>query len=415
MKKYICKLCNYVYNEETGDPKNNIPPKTSFEALPEEWRCPICDAKKDKFYQKYELEYTKEDKEKEDKEIDKWDLVKVREVAQKKLGSVCGVHRICDGHHDNVCMGQKYGRPLGFGGMGQGSGFRNNYLALLEIKIKTRLVSEHFTPHMTCDFLGMKLSMPVIGASMSGANTSFIKTTTERDFAIGMLEGARDAGTISFTGNSPEAEDIEAGIDMIRKTGGYGVPIFKPQPNDKLFELIKKAEEVGSPAVGVDLDGAGSFNWNKYGRPVERKTPEQLKELVTSTKLPFIFKGIMTEEDALAVIESGAAVLGISNHGGRVNDCTPGVAEVLPKIAKIAKGKIIISADGGIRTGFDVLKMIALGADVVLMGRDLARASIAAGKHGVKLHLEYIKNDLKTAMIMTGCRTIADITGDLLT
>ena len=228
------------------------------------------------------------------------------------------------------------------------------------------------------------------------------------------MNGCKEVGTIGFSGNSPEDIDIEAGIDIVREMSGYGVPVFKPQPNEKLFPLIKKAEEAGAIAVGVDLDGAGSFNWNKYGRPVERKTRSQLKELVKSTKLPFIFKGIMTVDDAEAVIESGAKVIGVSNHGGRVNDYTPGVADVLPEIAKIAKGRIIISADGGVRTGFDIVKMIALGADIVLMGRDLARGAIAAGAHGVKLHLQYVKCDLRTAMIMTGCRTVSDINGDVI-
>jgi isopentenyl diphosphate isomerase/L-lactate dehydrogenase-like FMN-dependent dehydrogenase len=311
-------------------------------------------------------------------------------------------------------MGQKYGKPLGFGGMGQGMSFRNNFLALSRIKLKTKLVSAHFEPDLSTSFFGHKISMPLMGASMSGASTSFLSLITERDFSRAIMNGCKEVGTIGFTGNSPEDTDIEAGIDIVREMSGYGVPVFKPQPNEKLFPLIKKAEEAGAIAVGVDLDGAGSFNWNKYGRPVERKTPSQLKELVSSTKLPFIFKGIMTVEDAEAVIESGAKVLGVSNHGGRVNDYTPGVADVLPEIAKIAKGLIVISADGGVRTGFDIVKMIALGADIVLMGRDLARGAIAAGSHGVKLHLQYVKSDLRTAMIMTGCRTVADINGDVI-
>ena len=411
MRKYVCRLCNYVYDEASGDKEAGISPGTKFEELPHNWVCPICKAGKDKFYMKYEF-LKKEEASEED--VKKWNLAKVREVALEKLGTVCGVHRVCNAHPHNVCMGQKYGNPLGFGGAGQGMSFRNNYLAMEKVKLKTRLVSGQFDPDFTTDFLGHKLSMPVIGASMSGANTSFIRQITERDFARAMLYGCKDVGTISFTGNSPEEEDIEAGIDVIREIGGWGVPIFKPQPNDKLFPLIKKAEEAGAIAVGVDLDGAGSFNWRKYGRPVERKTPPQLKELVASTKLPFIFKGVMDVDDAIAVAESGAKVLGVSNHGGRVNDYTPGVAEVLPEIAAAVRGKIIISADGGVRTGFDVVKMIALGADVVLMGRDLARGAIAAGSHGVKLHLEYWKKDLRTAMVMTGCKTIKDINSTII-
>jgi 4-hydroxymandelate oxidase len=414
MASYVCRICNYVYHEDRGDPENGIAAGTKFEDLPAQWACPVCGAARDQFYRRFDgLKEESATRSTQD-DIAQWDLTKVRSVALEKLGSVCGVHRLCDGHPNNVCMGQKYGRPLGFGGAGQGMSFRNNILSLAKIKLKTRLVSAHFNPDFSTSFLGHKISMPLLGASMSGANTSFLGHVTERDFARAMLEGCKEEGTLSLTGNSPEDGDIEAGIDAIRETGGYGIPIFKPQPNSALIRLIAKAEEAGALAVGVDLDGAGSFNWHKYGRPVERKTPAQLRELVASTRLPFMFKGIMTVEDAQKVMESGARVLGVSNHGGRVNDHTPGVAEVLPDIVRIARGTIIISADGGVRTGFDIIKMLALGADVVLMGRDLARGAIAAGSHGVRLHLQYVKADFRAAMIMTGCRSVADISPDVL-
>lgn len=433
MASYVCSICNYVYHEDEGDPENGAAPGTKFEDLPEEWTCPICGAAQDQFYlqlvgpgkesgapsaKKGSAPPSEEEKSVpayRSEEIAQWDLTKVRAVALQRLGGVCGVHRLCDAHRNNVCMGQKYGKPLGFGGAGQGQSFRNNILALARIKLKTRLVSPHSEPDMSTTFLGHTISTPLMGASMSGAHTSFLGHVTERGFARAILKGCKEEGTIGLTGNSPEEDDIEAGIDAVREMGGYGIPIFKPQPNSALFKLIAKAEEAGALAVGVDLDGAGSFNWNKAGRPVERKTLAQLMELVRSTRLPFIFKGIMTVEDAERVIESGARVLGVSNHGGRVNDCTPGVAEVLPDIVKIAKGHIVICADGGIRTGFDMVKMVALGAEVLLMGRDLARGAVAAGAHGVRMHLQYVKADFRTAMVLTGCRTVADISPEVIT
>ncbi len=93
--------------------------------------------------------------------------------------------------------------------------------------------------------------------------------------------------------------------------------------------------------------------------------------MVESTRLPFIIKGIMTVDDALMAVESGASAIIVSNHGGRVLDYTPGTCEVLPDIAKSVKGKITILVDGGVRTGVDVVKMLGLGADAVLMGRPL--------------------------------------------
>jgi isopentenyl diphosphate isomerase/L-lactate dehydrogenase-like FMN-dependent dehydrogenase len=124
-------------------------------------------------------------------------------------------------------------------------------------------------------------------------------------------------------------------------------------------------------------------------------------------------------EDALAAVEAGADVIGISNHGGRVMDSGRGVADVLPEIVKAIREadggeKVVITADGGVRTGFDVIKMLALGADFILVGRPLAREAVSSGVEGVKRILEYIKTDLRVAMIMTSCNTLEDINENIL-
>jgi isopentenyl diphosphate isomerase/L-lactate dehydrogenase-like FMN-dependent dehydrogenase len=122
----------------------------------------------------------------------------------------------------------------------------------------------------------------------------------------------------------------------------------------------------------------------------------------------------MSIDDATKVVDSGAKALDVSNHGGRVLDYGQGVAEVLPDIVDEYKGKITIMADGAVRTGFDVLKLIALGADVALIGRPLARMAIAGGSSAVKMYFKYVKSDLKRAMMMTGCNSIQEITRNIL-
>ncbi|MBY6878871.1 alpha-hydroxy-acid oxidizing protein, partial [Clostridium botulinum] len=92
-----------------------------------------------------------------------------------------------------------------------------------------------------------------------------------------------------------------------------------------------------------------------------------------------------------------------------VLDQTPGVADVLPEIAEAVKGKVTILADGGVRTGVDVLKMIALGADAVLIGRPFVTASFGGEREGVKIYVENLKSELKSAMVLTGCNSIKDI------
>ena len=146
-----------------------------------------------------------------------------------------------------------------------------------------------------------------------------------------------------------------------------------------------------------------------HGKPVMPKNVEEIKEIVASTKLPFILKGIMTVDEAILAVEAGVDAIVVSNHGGRVLDETPGVAEVLPEIAKVVKGKVKILADGGVRTGVDVLKLIALGADAVLIGRPFVTASFGGQREGVKTYIDGLKGELKSAMVLTGCKDINSI------
>ena len=128
--------------------------------------------------------------------------------------------------------------------------------------------------------------------------------------------------------------------------------------------------------------------------------------------LPFIVKGVMTVEGAKKALEAGAWGIVVSNHGGRVLDHTPATCEVLPEIAAALKGRLQIFVDGGVRTGVDVFKMLALGADGGLIGRPLVTAAYGGGAEGVRLYMEKVIGELRDTMKMTGCATIAHITGE---
>ncbi len=402
--KHICNLCGYVYDPAKGDPGQGIPPGTLFESIPHSWVCPLCGALIEKFSSH---ENNKEKSEPEAK--GEMTLKMAREQAKKNLQGVCAVNRVCDGQSGRLCQGMKYGEKLGFGGEGQGLSFTNNFNALRDIRLKIKLVKTHQIPDTSADFFGVKVKFPVLAAPMSGQTTSFNDAITERDFAYAMCKGAFEAGSFGGTGNSPREGDVEAGLDSLKKLDGKGIPFFKPQPNDKLISLFQAAEKIGCPAVGSDLDGAGSFNWNKAGKPVERKNLEQLKELAQSVNIPVIFKGIMCAEDAELIAQSGAKGLAVSNHGGRVLDSTPGTAEVLPEIVKATGGQLTLLADGAVRSGYDVLKMLALGANFVFIGRPVAQCAIGGGYEAVKLYLEYVWRDLKKAMVMTGVNSLKEI------
>ena len=390
MKKWVCTVCDYVH--EGDEPPDNCPvcdaPSSAFEPLPDEAAASAPAAADEAAPQT---------------------LDEVRELARQKLQGFCGVYPACDGQADRLCQREAYGRPIGLGGAGSGSSFAANYRAIARRRLITRVVGEHFEPDTRFDFCGRQLSMPVLGSSVAGPSR-YNDCMSELDFCAANVQGCLDAGTLALRGDTAfYTFDDHPSLDSIQAAAGQGVPIFKPRDQEILFRLIERAEKMGCPAVGVDLDGCGSTNMAAAGQPVFRKSPEDIRKLVGATGLPFICKGIMCVEDAEACVEAGARVVAVSNHGGRVLDYTPGVAEVLPEIAARVGGSVMVIADGGIRTGYDVLKMLALGADAVLIGRDLVRASIGGGAVGVRLHMERLAKVLRHAMLMTGCEDLAAI------
>jgi len=336
-------------------------------------------------------------------------LEDVRNQAREKLKGICAVYPVCDGAADRICQRENYGRVIGLGGVGLGGSFRANIEALARIKLHTRVVGEAFVPDPSFDFFGLKLSMPILGASTSGMS-AYNNAVTEEDFCRATLAGCRQAGTLSLRGDTFfYDENDHFALRTIAEEGGRGIPIFKPREQGVLLTLLKKAADLGVPALGVDLDGHGSTNFARAGKSVYRKSRQEILELVRATGLPFLAKGIMHPDDAEACAEAGAAAVVVSNHGGRVLDSTPGTADVLPAIVRRVGQRVLVLADGGIRNGYDALKMLALGAKAVLVGRDLIRAGIGGGAEGVRLQMEHYLKVFRQSMLMTGCRTLADI------
>lgn len=392
-RRWRCTVCNYIHE---GDEPPDV--------------CPVCGVGKDKFVP----EEPGADPKPAGDHAPPATLEEVRDRARERMMHVCGVYPACDGQPDRLCQRQAYGGPIKLGGAGSGQSFEANVRALKKVQLRMRVVGDHVEPDTSCGFLGRALAMPVMGSSTAGPG-KYNAGLTEREFCDAAIEGCLDAGTISWRGDTYfYTEKEHPGLDALEAAGGNGIQIFKPRAQDVLKRLIERAEKTGCLAVGVDLDGCGSTIMALHNRPVFKKSAKDIEELVQATSLPFITKGIMTAEDALACVDAGAKVIGASNHGGRVLDCTPGVADVLLEIVAAVKGKALVTADGGVRTGYDALKMLALGADAVLIGRDVIRAAIGGGGHGVKLQMTLLKNTLKKAMFMTGCKNIASIGGALL-
>jgi len=104
----------------------------------------------------------------------------------------------------------------------------------------------------------------------------------------------------------------------------------------------------------------------------------------------------------------------VSNHGGRQLDGALSSARALPRIAGAVKDRMTIFADGGIRTGLDVMRMLALGADGVLIGRAFVYALAAEGERGVHNLLALLEKDMRTSMVLTGVKSIREVTSDIL-
>ena len=134
------------------------------------------------------------------------------------------------------------------------------------------------------------------------------------------------------------------------------------------------------------------------------RTGAELARLIDKTRLPFVLKGIMTVRGALAALEAGAYGIVVSNHGGRVLDDTPATVDVLPEIVQAVGGRMKIFVDGGIRTGLDVFKVLALGADAALIGRPYPMLAHGGGQEAVELYSRRIGDELRDAMLMAGAR-----------
>jgi L-lactate dehydrogenase (cytochrome) len=127
-----------------------------------------------------------------------------------------------------------------------------------------------------------------------------------------------------------------------------------------------------------------------------------------------VVKGVLDPEDARRAVDAGVDGIVVSNHGGRQLDGVPSTARALPAVADAVGGQVEVLADGGVRTGLDVVKMVALGARAVLIGRAWAWAVAARGEAGVRHVLEVMKADIDVALALTGQTSIADVDASAL-
>ncbi|MGE1061156.1 alpha-hydroxy-acid oxidizing protein [Megasphaera paucivorans] len=334
----------------------------------------------------------------------------VMENARKKMKG-CHVCPECNGL---ACRGQ----IPGFGGLRTGRSFMRNVESLKEYGLIMRSMAGIEEPDTRTEIFGHTLSLPVLVAPVGGivlnAKVEGDPQKVEEDYCDAVTQGAIDAGTIAFTGDSGAAYMYASGIRACKAHPGLVIPTIKPRDDEAIIEKAKLAEEAGAPAVASDIDAATLINMRIFGQPVGPKSAASIKKIADSVAIPFIVKGVMSKEEALACVEAGAKGIVVSNHGGRILDGMAGTADVLPEIAAAVKGKLTIFVDGGIRSGEDVLKMLALGADACLIGRPAAWGAIGGGAEGVKIILDGFKRELSDAMMITGTASAKHVSSNIL-
>ncbi|KAG7164937.1 hydroxyacid oxidase 1-like [Homarus americanus] len=136
--------------------------------------------------------------------------------------------------------------------------------------------------------------------------------------------------------------------------------------------------------------------------------------LTRITKMPIVLKGILTAEDAILGIEAGAAGIWVSNHGARQIDGVPPTIEALPEVVKAVKGQCEVYIDGGFSQGNDIFKALALGAQMVFLGRPMLWGLACGGEEGAYSVLDILKTELDSVMALSGCATIKDITKEMV-
>ena len=326
----------------------------------------------------------------------------VIENAKKNIGPRCHVCKECNGR---ACKGVIPGP----GGKGTGLGFIRNYADLKKIALQMDTLHDVSKVDTSISFFGEKFDLPVFAGPVGAVTLHYSDVYNDLTYSAALIEGCKSAGTIAFTGDGVKAEVFDGTADAIKANGGFGVPTIKPWRVDEVIDKIRTAEAAGAKAVAMDVDAAGLAILAMQGKPVGPVSTENLKKIVASTDLPFVVKGIMTADAAKKALEAGVYGIVVSNHGGRVLDETASTISVLPEIVEAVGGKMKIIIDGGIRTGIDVFKVLALGADAAIIARPFVTAVYGGGREGVVLLVDQIKQELQNAMLMTGCASLEDI------
>ena len=251
-------------------------------------------------------------------------------------------------------------------------------------------------PSTRFTFLGETFETPIMTAALSHIDLA------------GMAQGAKEAGAPVSIGMG----DNEA-FGQVLATGAKVIKIIKPYADpDRITSRIRFAEEHGAMAVGMDVEHSIHADSpeadNIHGLQMKLPSMDELRGYIRSTKLPFFIKGALSVQDAQRCLDLGCAGIILSHHNGLMRYAVPPV-RLLPEIRDAVGDRLLLIADGGMESGYDAFKALALGADAVTVGRPLMAPLKEKGPAGVREVLETMTAQLQAMMYRTGSADLKHI------
>ena len=327
------------------------------------------------------------------------------ELARGKMGNYCKACPECNGR---ACKNQMPGP----GAKGIGDTAIRNYDKWKEIRVQMDTLVEKRLIDTSLSLFGKNFQYPFFAGPVGAVNMHYGDSLNDVSYNDILVSSCAEFGIAAFTGDGMDSNVMVATTEAIKKAGGLGIPTVKPWNVEMIREKMALVKDAGAFAAAMDIDAAGLPFLKNFNPPAGSKSVEELREIVEAAGVPFIVKGIMTVKGALKAKEAGAAAIVVSNHGGRVLDQCPATAEVLEEIATAVDGSMKIFVDGGIRSGTDVFKALALGADAVIIARPFVTAVYGGGREGVEAYIQKIGSELADTMAMCGVSSLAEITRD---
>ena len=331
----------------------------------------------------------------------------ILENAEINIGPNCKVCPVCNGLGcGNIIPGP--------GSKAPGNGANDNYTAWRKYSIELDTLVPSMTVDTSVKFLGVDCSLPLIAAPIGDLSTQFNHKDDIREYNDDVMNACASEKIIGTFGDGLSKDTLPSGLKSALKYSAAAIPVLNPLSNDEIKANIDIIKEYQCPALCIVIDSAGLPHLRKSNSNAGVKSVDDLRMLKEYAGMPFIVKGVLNAKVAEKAIDAGADVIIVSNHGGRVLPYAPATADVLPEIADAVCGRAKIIVDGGIRSGADIFKALALGADMVMICRPFLISWYGGKVEGVKLLIDKLRDELSDVMYMSGAADIKSINREML-